>query len=100
MLNGVLMLNVTLLGGTRFSTLANGVLVFAAFGVAFVGGWIEQIGSFLNSEAAVNVGIVSSLLLVSKPKNLFMQIARLLPLNVSRRSLNFSEEPELADLKK
>lgn len=65
-LNGILLLNVTLLGGTQFSTLANGVLVFAAFGVAFVGGWIEQIGSFLRSQAATNVGIVSSLLLPSE----------------------------------
>jgi ABC-type transport system involved in multi-copper enzyme maturation permease subunit len=65
-LNGMLLLNVTLLGGTQLSTLANGVLVFAAFGVAFVGGWVEQIGSFLNSPAAVNIGIVSSLLLPSE----------------------------------
>ena len=65
-LNGILLLNMTLLGGTQLSTLANGVLVFAAFGVAFVGGWIEQIGSFLNSQAAVNVGIVSSLLMPSE----------------------------------
>ena len=62
-LNGVLVLNVTLLGGTQLSTLANGVIVFATYGVAFIGGWIEQIGSFLDSQAAVNVGIVSSLLL-------------------------------------
>lgn len=65
-LNGILMLNLSLLGGTRLSTLANGVLVFAAYGVAFVGGWIEQIGAFLNSPAAVNVGIVSSLLIPSE----------------------------------
>jgi ABC-type transport system involved in multi-copper enzyme maturation permease subunit len=65
-MNGLLMLNVSLLGGTRLSTLANGVLVFAIFGVAFVGGWIEQIGSFLDSSAAVNVGIVSSLLMPSE----------------------------------
>jgi ABC-type transport system involved in multi-copper enzyme maturation permease subunit len=65
-LNGMLLLNVTLLGGTQLSTLANGVLVFAGFGVAFVGGWVEQIGSFLNSPAAVNVGIVSSLLMPSE----------------------------------
>jgi Cu-processing system permease protein len=65
-LNGILMLNVTLLGGIRLSTLANGVLVFAGFGVAFVGGWVEQIGSFMSSQAAVNVGIVSSLLLPSE----------------------------------
>lgn len=63
LLNAVLLLNVTLLGGTRFSTLANGVLVFAAYGVAVVGGWIEQIGAFLGNQAAVTVGIVSSLLM-------------------------------------
>lgn len=40
-LNGILLLNVTLLGGTQLSTLANGVLVFAAFGVAFVGGFFS-----------------------------------------------------------
>lgn len=62
-LNGLLLLNLTLLGGTRLSTLANGVLVFAAYGVAFIGGWVEQIGSFLGNEAAVTVGIISSLLM-------------------------------------
>ena len=65
-LNGVLVLNVTLLGGTQLSTLANGVIVFAGYGVAFIGGWVEQIGSFLDSQAAINVGIISSLLLPSE----------------------------------
>ena len=65
-LNGIMLLNVTLLGGTQLSALANGVLVFAAFGVAFVGGWVEQIGSFVQSQAAINVGVVSSLLLPSE----------------------------------
>ena len=62
-LNGILMLNMTLLGGTRLSTLANGVFVFAMYGIAFVGGWIEQIGSFLDNQQAMNVGIVSSLIM-------------------------------------
>ena len=65
-LNGMMLLNVSLLGGTRLSTLANGVIVFAGFGVAFVGGWVEQIGSFLQSEAAVQIGILTSLLLPSE----------------------------------
>jgi ABC-type transport system involved in multi-copper enzyme maturation permease subunit len=65
-LNGIVMLNVSLLGGTRLSTLANGVIVFATFGIAFVGSWVEQIGAFLDSQAAVNVGIVSSLLMPSE----------------------------------
>jgi hypothetical protein len=42
------------------------VLVFGLFGIGFIGGWIEQIGSFLNNQAAVNVGIVTSLLLPSE----------------------------------
>lgn len=65
-LNGMLLLNVTLLGGTRLSTLATGVFVFALYGVAFIGGWVEQVGSFLESTAAVNVGIITSLLLPSE----------------------------------
>lgn len=65
-INEILLLNVTLLGGTRLSTLANGVLAFAAYGVAFVGGWIEQIGAFLGNQTTVMIGILSSLLLPSE----------------------------------
>ena len=62
----LILLSVSLLGGTLLSTLANGVMVFGLFGIAFIGGWIEQIGAFLFSQAAVNVGIVTSLLLPSE----------------------------------
>lgn len=68
-LNSMLLLSVSILGGTYFSTLANGVLVFGLFGVAFIGGWIEQIGSFLpanTAQAATNIGIITSLLLPSE----------------------------------
>lgn len=62
-LNSMVMLSLCLLGGALFSTLANGVMAFGLFGVAFVGGWIEQIGSFIQNEAAVSIGILSSLIL-------------------------------------
>jgi Cu-processing system permease protein len=69
-LNALLLLTVSLLGGTTLSTLANGVLVFGLFGIAFIGGWIEQIGTFLNnasaSQTAVNIGVITSLLLPSE----------------------------------
>lgn len=65
-LEGLTLLSVCVLGGTTFSTLANGVLAFGLYGLAFVGGWIEQIGSLLHNEAAVNIGIVSSLLMPSE----------------------------------
>ena len=65
-MNAVLLLGVSLAGGAMLSTLANGVLVFGMFGIAFVGGWIEQIGSFIQNQTAVNIGIISSLLIPSE----------------------------------
>jgi len=65
-LEGLTLLSVSILGGSLLSTLANGVLAFGLYGLAFVGGWIEQIGSLLRNEAAVNIGIVSSLLMPSE----------------------------------
>ncbi len=65
-LNALLLLSVSLLGGSVLSTLANGVLVFGLFGIAFIGGWIEQFGSLLNNQTAINVGVVSSLILPSE----------------------------------
>jgi len=62
-LNCLLLLNMTLMGGSSLSTLANGVLVFGLYGVAFIGGWVEQFGSLLENQAAVNIGIFSSLLM-------------------------------------
>lgn len=65
-LNVLLLLSLTLLGGAILSTLANGVLVFGLYGVAFVGGWIEHVGSFLQNETAVTLGIAASLLMPSE----------------------------------
>ena len=64
--NAMLLLGVSLAGGAILSTLANGVLVFGLFGIAFIGGWIEQIGSFIQNQTAVNVGIISSLIIPSE----------------------------------
>jgi ABC-type transport system involved in multi-copper enzyme maturation permease subunit len=65
-LNGMLFLSLSLWGGSFLSTLANGVVAFGLFGIAFVGGWMEQIGSFLGNQVAVNIGIISSLLFPSE----------------------------------
>ncbi|MBM4461231.1 MAG: ABC transporter permease [Chloroflexi bacterium] len=65
-LEGLIMLTLSILGGTRLSTLTNGVVVFMVWGLAFIAGWIEQIGAVLRNEAAVNVGIVVSLLAPSE----------------------------------
>jgi ABC-type transport system involved in multi-copper enzyme maturation permease subunit len=62
-LEGLIGLSISIAGGTRLSTLANGALAFMLFGLAFIGGWIEQIGAVFRNEMAVNIGIVSSLLM-------------------------------------
>jgi ABC-type transport system involved in multi-copper enzyme maturation permease subunit len=63
MLEGVVLISLSMLGGTRLSTLTNGVTLFMLYGLAFIGTWVEQIGSVFQSEAAVRVGIVTSLLM-------------------------------------
>jgi ABC-type transport system involved in multi-copper enzyme maturation permease subunit len=65
-LEGWVILTVSILGGTFLSTIANGVLAFMLYGIAFIGGWVEQIGSLMASEAAVNIGIITSLILPSE----------------------------------
>jgi Cu-processing system permease protein len=65
-LEGLIVFSITSLGGTYLSTLANGVLVFMLYGIAFVGSWVEQIGAALQSETAIQVGIVASLIMPSE----------------------------------
>jgi ABC-type transport system involved in multi-copper enzyme maturation permease subunit len=64
--NALLLLSVSFMGGTWLSTLANGVLVFGLYGVAFIGGWIEQFGAMLRNQTAINIGVVCSLILPSE----------------------------------
>ena len=59
-------LSLTLFGSTFLNTLANGVMVFMIYGLAFVGGWTEQIGAMMQSRTAEDLGIFSSLLLPSE----------------------------------
>ncbi len=65
-LEGLIVLTLSILGGTRLGSLANGVVVFMLYGLAFIAGWIEQIGALLRNDAAVNTGIVVSLLMPSE----------------------------------
>ena len=65
-LQALIILSITIAGGTRLSTLANGVLAFTLYAIAFLGGWVEQIGALFRNEAAVNIGIVTSLIMPSE----------------------------------
>jgi Cu-processing system permease protein len=62
----LIMLTVSILGGTCLSTIANGVVAFMVYGLAFIGGWIEAIGSVTHIDTAVDLGIMSSLLVPSE----------------------------------
>jgi Cu-processing system permease protein len=66
LLEGTVLLTLALAGGTRLPTLANGVTVFGLYGLAFIGGWMEQIGTMVGNAAARYVGIAASLLVPSE----------------------------------
>ena len=59
----LLALSVTFLLGTWFSTLTNGVLALSLQGVAFMGGWLEQVSGFSQSTHIVTLGVASSLIM-------------------------------------
>jgi len=62
----LLVLTITLLCGTWFATITNGAIVLGLHGLAFLGGWIEQIGALTDSQNLVTVGVVASLLMPSE----------------------------------
>jgi ABC-type transport system involved in multi-copper enzyme maturation permease subunit len=64
-LGAILLLTVSLLGSTMFSTLANGVVAFTLFGLAWLGGIIEFTGGVVQNVSMVNLGIVMSLFVPS-----------------------------------
>jgi Cu-processing system permease protein len=65
-MEGLVVLSVALLFGSRISALATGGIVFGLYGIAFIGGWVEQIGSLLQNQASINIGIISSLIMPSE----------------------------------
>ncbi len=62
-LEALVLVSVSLLVGTLVSTMSNGVTLFLLYGLAFIGSWVEQIGSMFQSDAAVRIGIITSLLM-------------------------------------
>lgn len=72
LLESTVILTISIAGGTRLSTLANGVTVFGLYGLAFIGGWIERIGTMLGNHTAENIGVITSLLM---PTEVLWQLA-------------------------
>jgi len=61
----LVLLALTLFGSTILQTMANGVVVFMLYGGALLGGLLETLGSVLNINSLINVGVVTSLILPS-----------------------------------
>jgi len=66
LLEGYVLLSLSIAGGTRLSTVTNGILAFGLYGLAFIGNWVEQIGTLTGNEAARYVGTVASLIMPSE----------------------------------
>jgi len=62
----LLMMTISLACSSIFSGLATGGIVFGMYGLAFIGGWIEQFGALLQNQTAIKVGIVASLMIPSE----------------------------------
>ncbi len=65
-LEALLIMTVSLAGSSAMPALATGGMVFGLYGLAFLGGWIEQIGALFNNTTAVRVGIITSLIIPSE----------------------------------
>ena len=69
----VLLVTVSIAGGTRLSTVTNGIAALGFYGVAFIGGWVEQIGGMTGVRSARTLGTIASL--VSPPDALWRRAA-------------------------
>ncbi len=65
-LEALLIMTITLMCSASFPALATGGVVFGLYGLAFIGGWIEQIGAVIQNPTAVRVGIITSLIIPSE----------------------------------
>jgi Cu-processing system permease protein len=61
MLEITLALTVSVAGGARFSTVTNAIASVGVYGVAFIGGFVEQIGGFAGIKSMQTIGILVSL---------------------------------------
>ena len=62
-LESLVVMTISLAGSSAMPALATGGMVFGLYGLAFLGGWIEQIGSLMSNPTAVQIGIVTSLVI-------------------------------------
>jgi Cu-processing system permease protein len=64
LVSGIL-LSMTMLGSTVLSTMANGVVIFMLYGMAVTGGLVEQVGTSIDNDTMVRIGVLTSVLVPS-----------------------------------
>jgi len=62
LLEVTLLLSVSIAGSARLNTITNAVVAVAFYAIAFVGGFVEQVGSVVGLPSARTIGIVVSLI--------------------------------------
>ncbi len=86
----LVIMSLTLACSSTFSTLATGGIVFGMWGLAFIGGFVEQVGALIHNTSVVNIGIISSLLL---PTEAVFRRAAFIMTSPLAQSLGFSNGP-------
>jgi len=66
LLEAVLLVTLSIAWGTRFSTITSGIAVFGLHGVAFIGNWVEQLGTIFGNATTRDVGTIASLIMPSE----------------------------------
>ncbi len=65
-MESVVLLSVSFAFAASFSTVTSGILALGLHGLAFIGGWIEQLGAITQTQRAVNVGVIASVIMPSE----------------------------------
>ena len=93
-LEAVLLLTVGLLGSTFLPTLANGVVLFSLFGLAWMGGIVEFVGDTVGNQTMVDLAVAVSLLFPSdaiwRAASYYLQPPTFLGVAVSRGGIPFA----------
>lgn len=64
-LNAVFLLTLTLLGSSLFSTLTTGVVMFMTYGLGWIGGILQSVGSFTRSNTLEQLGLITGYIVPS-----------------------------------
>ena len=81
----LVLLSLAVFGSTFLPSLANGVVVLTLYVIAMMGGMVEQIGSLVENETMMLIGVISGAILptdvVWRLASSFLQPSLLTPLN-------------------